>query len=102
MKKLFFALLCCPFLISSCVTSENFKNGQAYVKETQVEGIDLSIPVPFIEDFYFVKLRLGMVQVKKYKGNGVDYFSNSKYRDINLLTGAGNVDRTLQISNDDK
>ena len=72
--------------------------GQAFISETRVLGLDLSIPLPFVEGVNLANIRLGWVENKIYSGNGVTLQSNSTHKDINLLTGSGSVIRYFDVS----
>ena len=84
-------------LFAGCTTVSELKPGQCLVNETQVEGIDLSIPVPFVENVYFLTLRFGMIQNKLYKGCNVPYKSDSEFNDVSLIQGKGSIKRSLTV-----
>ena len=90
-------LVILALMLTGCVSVKDLKNGQAYVHETQVEGIDLSIPIPFAENVDVVKLRFGFIQHKSYKGYHVPYHSDSAYKDISIIKGMGSVTRSLDV-----
>lgn len=94
MKKI---LLLISVVISGCTTVSELKKGQAVVIENQVEGIDISIPIPFADNVNIFSFRFGFIQNKLFKGNDVKYISNSNYKDISLIKGQGSVTRELKI-----
>ena len=83
-----------------CTHVADLKDGQCVVSETQVEGIDLSIPIPLMQNVNLLQLRFGFIQHKLYKGCNVPYYSDSAYRDISLINGAGTISRILSIGYD--
>lgn len=84
-------------LFAGCTNVVELQRGQCMVNETQVEGVDLSIPVPFVEGVYLLNLRFGLIQNKLFKGNGVVYESTSDFDDLSLLQGKGSIKRTLKV-----
>jgi len=87
---------------SGCTSVPELAEGQCVVNETQVEGIDISVPIPFLENVYFFNLRFGFIQNRLYKGNKVPYISNSYYQDLHLLKGQGSVSRSMSIGIDEQ
>ena len=84
-------------LLAGCTNVTEMQKGQCVVVETQVEGIDLSVPIPFVENVALLNLRFGFVQTKVYKGYDVPYESTSSYENISLLKGEGSISRKLII-----
>ena len=84
-------------LFAGCTNVSELQDGQCVVNETQVEGIDLSVPVPFVENVYFLTLRFGMIQNKLYKGCGVLYKSTSEFNDVSLIQAKGTIKRSLEV-----
>ena len=87
-------------LFSGCTHVPDLKPGQAVIRETQVEGIDISIPIPFVENVAILNLRFGFIQNKLYKGYNVPYISRSNYSNISLLKGQGTIARLLMVGAD--
>lgn len=94
MKILIFACLLC---FCGCLHVPDLKKGQAFIHETQVEGIDISIPIPMLENVNIVNLRFGFIQHKSYKGYNVKYTSGSEYKDISIITGTGTINRLFEV-----
>ena len=90
-------LLVALLTAQGCTSVPKLTDGQAVVNETQVEGIDLSIPIPGLDNVNVVQLRFGFIQNKLYKGNNVPYYSDSDYEDISIIKGMGTVKRTLKV-----
>jgi hypothetical protein len=97
----FLILIGCIAMLCGCTHLAELEEGQAVVSETQVEGIDLSIPIPFVENVNILQLRFGFIQHKIYKGHNVPYYSDSKYEDISLIKGMGSITRILSIGHEE-
>jgi len=100
MRNLFLSFV--VLLLFGCTHVSELKEGQCVVNETQVEGIDLSIPIPFVENVALLNLRFGFIQNKIYKGYKVPYKSTSDYKDISLISGEGSISRTLIIGEENE
>jgi len=99
--KIFICSILILFLFG-CTHVSELQEGQCVVNETQVEGIDLSIPIPFVENVALLNLRFGFIQNKIYKGYKVPYKSTSDYKDISLIQGKGSISRTLIIGEENE
>lgn len=95
-KSLLYSLI--PLLLTITGCASQMTPGQAFITETRVLGVDLSIPIPFAEGVNLANIRLGWVENKIYSGNGVTLRSDSTHQDINLLTGSGSVIRYFDVS----
>jgi hypothetical protein len=95
MKLRILTIVGLTLLFSGCTA--HMKHGQAFISETRTLGLDISVPVPFAEGVSIANVRVGWVENKIYSGNGVKLTSDSKHKDISLLTGQGTVERIFHV-----
>ena len=98
MKKIFI-MLGLVGLLSGCVSMQK---GEARIMETRVVGMDLSLPIPGLTGQNIVNLKFGWVEVKYAHTRDVNFISNAKHKDINLIKGKGTIKRTFEITSDKK
>jgi hypothetical protein len=95
MKLRILTIVGLALLFAGCTS--HMQPGQAFISETRTLGLDLSIPVPFAEGVSIANIRVGWIENKIYSGNGVKVTSDSKHKDISLLTGTGSVERIFHV-----
>lgn len=95
MRKLSLLAVLLPLMAAGCV--HRYEDGQSFVCETRVMGLDASVPLPFAGGMNVVNIRFGWIENKIYAGNKVTMRSESLHKDISLLKGTGSIYRILEV-----